>query len=216
MVSWDQIIIFQDVHLILLAYLISPVTISWNHWYWWSKLRGSMFWRISMEWHFPSFIRKFIIRKMSSMICSNFDFLNNPWWHSDFDDRDIKYFIYSISSTKIPTRNISSAIGNGDDLLWKGYIDYHRERYIVECISAEYNIDLIVNYVQQLLKPSWFQIFSSYIYRIFFKRHSYNAHFAKKVQNLYGAITDIFPSIFFPNLLEDRLLAYTTITQPDR
>jgi hypothetical protein len=94
------------------------------------------------------------------MIRSNFDFLNNPWWHSDFDDRDTKYFI---SSTKTLQRNILSAIGDGDDIIWKGYIDYHRERYLVECISAESNIDLTVDYVQQLLKPSWYQIFSSYI-----------------------------------------------------
>jgi fido (protein-threonine AMPylation protein) len=42
-------------------------------------------------------------------------------------------------------------------------------------------------------------IFELY-YRIIFKKRSYNAHLAKKVQNLHGAINDIFPSMFFPNL----------------
>ncbi|CAG8559828.1 4726_t:CDS:2, partial [Scutellospora calospora] len=51
------------------------------------------------------------------------------------------------ASTDLPSLvAISSTVDNeSDELFWKGYIDLHRERYILECVSAESDIDLTIN-----------------------------------------------------------------------
>ncbi|CAJ0888371.1 126_t:CDS:1 [Entrophospora sp. SA101] len=135
-----------------------------------------------------------------TLINSNFDFLNKPWWGLDYDDRDVHYFL---SDTKRLQRAISSVVKSENELFRKGYIDLHRERYLIECISAESNIELTVKHVQQLLKGSWFRTFLDYFCRIFCGRHSHYSHLAKKVQNLHNAICKTFPSIFFLNLSID-------------
>ncbi|CAG8672362.1 5645_t:CDS:1 [Ambispora leptoticha] len=138
-----------------------------------------------------------------ALIHSKFDFVNKPWWRPDYDNRAPQYFI---SSTKRFQQAILLSVNNEDELLWKGFMDLHRERYLIECISAEGNVDLDV--IKQLLKKSRFEVFLNYACRIFFPRiifgSSRSSHLAKKVQNLHDTINGIFPTIFFPNLPMDR------------
>ena len=68
------------------------------------------------------------------MIRSNFDFVDKPWWHQDYDDRNVQYII---SNTKRLQNSISLVVDSEDELYWKVYIEYHRERYLIECISAK-------------------------------------------------------------------------------
>ncbi|CAI2179290.1 8195_t:CDS:1 [Funneliformis geosporum] len=145
-----------------------------------------------------------------AFIHSNFDYLDKVWWKLDYDDRNAQYFI---SNTKRLQQVISLYVYNEEEHFLKGYIDLHRERYLIACISTESNIDF--NVVQQMVKKSWFKVFLSYIYRIIFSnillgpftrlasiifKPSQSSHLAKKVQNLHDAINDIFPSTFYPNL----------------
>ncbi|PKY63302.1 hypothetical protein RhiirA4_491754 [Rhizophagus irregularis] len=69
-----------------------------------------------------------------SLIYSKFDFMNKPWWRPDYDDRAPQYFISSIKHFQ---QAILLSIENEDELFWKGFIDLHREHYLMECISAE-------------------------------------------------------------------------------
>ncbi|CAG8758299.1 25985_t:CDS:2, partial [Racocetra persica] len=83
---------------------------------------------------------------------------------------------YLISKLNHFQRAIKSAVNNeSNELFWKGYIELHLEHYLFECISAESNITLDISY-----------------------------RLARKMQNLYGAIIDTFPSIFVPDLQMDR------------
>ncbi|CAG8759811.1 479_t:CDS:1, partial [Funneliformis caledonium] len=168
-----------------------------------------------------------------ALIHSKFDFLNKPWWRPDYDDRVPQYFILNTNRLQ---QTILLSINNEDELLWKGFMDLHRERYLIECISAEGDIDIDV--IKQLLKKSWFKIFLKYVCRIVFPRiifrpilrltsyicritfgnkihkiifgPSRSSHLAKKVQNLYDTINGIFPSTFFPNLPIDRFTPLLT------
>jgi fido (protein-threonine AMPylation protein) len=70
-----------------------------------------------------------------------------------------------------------------------GYIKLHQERYLIECISTESDVDYET--VKKLLKNET-------------NSDPHSLHLAKKVQNLHNAVKDIFPSIFFPNLPMDR------------
>ncbi|CAG8775639.1 18902_t:CDS:1, partial [Acaulospora morrowiae] len=136
-----------------------------------------------------------------------------------YDDRDPQYFILNTSRLQ---QIILLSVNNEDELLWKGFMDLHRERYLIECIAVEGNIDLDV--IKQLLKKSWFSrvcrivfleiifrpisrlisyTFGNNIHRIIFDP-SHSSYLAKKVQNLRDAINEIFPSIFFPDLPVDR------------
>ncbi|RIA83686.1 fido domain-containing protein [Glomus cerebriforme] len=161
------------------------------------------------------------------MIHSKFDFVNKPWWRADYDDRTPQYFI---SSTKRFQQAILLSVNNEDELFWKGFMDLHRERYLIECISAEGNVDPDV--IKQLLKKSRFKVILNYVCRMVFPRiifrpilrlasyvcrvtfgnnihriifgPSRSSHLAKKVQNLHDTINGIFPSIFFPNIPMDR------------
>ena len=72
------------------------------------------------------------------LIHSNFDFLNKPWWRSDYDDRDTQYFI---SSTKRFQQAILLSANGEDELFWKGFMDLHHEHYLTECISVECNVE---------------------------------------------------------------------------
>ncbi|CAI2178921.1 10168_t:CDS:2 [Funneliformis geosporum] len=114
-----------------------------------------------------------------ALIHSNFDFLNRPWWRPDYDDRVHQYFI---SNTTRLQQAILLSVNNEDELFWEGFMELHRERYLIECISAEGNVD--IDDIKQLLKKSWFKL--------------------KKIQNLHDTINGIFPSIFFLNLPMDR------------
>ncbi|CAI2189962.1 10384_t:CDS:1 [Funneliformis geosporum] len=162
-----------------------------------------------------------------ALIHSNFNFTDKPWWRPDYDDRNTQYFI---SNTERLQRAISLSVGNEEELFWQGYMDLHRERYLIECISAEGDIDLDV--IRQLLNKSWFKIFLSYIREIMFPRilfdpfsrlasficrkmfgnyihriifgPSRSSRLAKKVQNLRDTINGIFPYIFFPDLPVNR------------
>ncbi|CAI2189301.1 10082_t:CDS:2 [Funneliformis geosporum] len=124
-----------------------------------------------------------------SLIHSNFAFLNKPWWRPGYDDRAPHYFISNIERLQ---QAISTSINNEDELFWRGFMELHRERYLIECISAEGDVELDV--IKQLLKKSWFK-------NNFWPSRS--SHLAKKVQNFHNAINDIFPYIFFPNLPMD-------------
>ncbi|CAB4487498.1 Fic-domain-containing protein [Rhizophagus irregularis] len=159
-----------------------------------------------------------------SLIYSKFDFVNKPWWRSDYDDRAPQYFISSIKRLQ---QAILLSIENENELFWKGFMDLHRERYLMECISVEGDVDL--NIIQQLLKKSHFKDFLTYVCEIVFSRTifrpilhlasyicritfgdsnihrimfgpSRSLHLAKKIQNLHDTINGIFPSIFFFNL----------------
>ncbi|CAG8663641.1 fido domain-containing protein [Gigaspora rosea] len=72
--------------------------------------------------------------KNMSMIYSKFDFLDRPWWKHSYDERDANYFLLS---AKRHQHAILLAINESDSLFWKGYIDLHREHYLLECITAE-------------------------------------------------------------------------------
>ncbi|GBB87041.1 hypothetical protein RclHR1_01350016 [Rhizophagus clarus] len=120
-------------------------------------------------------------RRKFKMIHSNFDILNNPWWKNAYDERDVDYFISSIKHLQHIIL-LSFSDHENDELLWKGYLDLHHERYLLECISSECYVDLTSEFVQ------------------LFDRSSY---LVKKVLNLHDAITSIFPSTFFPNLSID-------------
>ncbi|CAI2190607.1 3_t:CDS:2 [Funneliformis geosporum] len=111
-----------------------------------------------------------------SLIHSNFAFLNKPWWRPGYDDRAPHYFISNIERLQ---QAISTSINNEDELFWRGFMELHRERYLIECISAEGDNNFSKNN------------FWTYI------------TLAKKVQNFHNAINDIFPYIFFPNLPMD-------------
>ncbi|RIB20090.1 hypothetical protein C2G38_2141333 [Gigaspora rosea] len=92
-----------------------------------------------------------------------------------------------------------------DGLFWKGYIDLHFERYLLECVSAEGNIILSSSYIQKLLKkPCFLKIFCEQIFINCIQ--SDKQRLSKKIQNLHGAIIDIFPPIFFPDLQIDRFI----------
>ncbi|KAF0436862.1 Fic-domain-containing protein [Gigaspora margarita] len=143
--------------------------------------------------------------KNVSMIYSNFDFLNRPWWKPSYDERDANYFVLS---AKRHQHAILLATNESDALLWKGYIDLHREHYLLECISAESNVDLTMDFIRQALKKpgilglllSWLcgKIFASF----FIPERSLRLN--RKVKNMHDAIIDIFPSIFFPDLPIDQ------------
>src|ERR1051325_2267506 len=115
-----------------------------------------------------------------ALIHSDFNFLDKPWWQPDYDDRNAQYFI---SNTGRLQRSISLSVDSEDKLFFLGYIDLHLERYLIECISAEGDIDLEV--IRQLLNKSWFKVFLSYISEIMFPRiifgPSRSSHLAKKV-----------------------------------
>ncbi|CAG8666895.1 11796_t:CDS:1, partial [Acaulospora colombiana] len=51
---------------------------------------------------------------------------------------------------------ISLAVNESDAAFWKGYIDLHREHYLLECISAESDIELTIEFIQQALKKPGF------------------------------------------------------------
>src|SRR3954454_23262510 len=124
------------------------------------------------------------------MIHSNFDILNRPWWKLPFDERDVNYFILNVKRLQLA---ISLAVDNdneNDALFWKGYMDLHREHYLLECISAESDVDFTIDFVQQSLEKPVIPDTSSRL--------------TKKVQNLQDAFTDIFPSTFFSNLPIDQ------------
>ncbi|CAI2174053.1 13050_t:CDS:2 [Funneliformis geosporum] len=87
-----------------------------------------------------------------ALIHSNFDFLNRPWWRPDYDDRVHQYFI---SNTTRLQQAILLSVNNEDELFWEGFMELHRERYLIECISAEGNVD--IDDIKQLLKKSWFK-----------------------------------------------------------
>ncbi|CAG8738422.1 16678_t:CDS:2, partial [Racocetra persica] len=109
------------------------------------------------------------------IIYSDFNILDKPkpWWKNPLDECSVKDLISKVNHFQ---QAITSAVDNkSDELFWKGYIELHLERYLLECISAESNITLDISY-----------------------------HLARKVQNLHSAIIDTFPSIFFSDLQIDR------------
>ncbi|CAG8746399.1 1446_t:CDS:2 [Gigaspora rosea] len=138
-----------------------------------------------------------------SMIYSNFDILDKPWWKHPLDERNTEYLISNIKHLQ---QAIKLAVNDKKDgLFWKGYIDLHFERYLLECVSAEGNIILSSSYIQKLLKkPCFLKIFCEQIFINCIQ--SDKQRLSKKIQNLHGAIIDIFPPIFFPDLQIDRFI----------
>ena len=72
---------------------------------------------------------------------------------------------------------------NEDPLFREGYINLHREQCLLECISVESDVDLTLQLVKQLLEEP-----------------DDSKRMVRKVKNLYNAITNTFPSTFFPEL----------------
>ncbi|CAG8552865.1 11876_t:CDS:2 [Dentiscutata heterogama] len=138
--------------------------------------------------------------KNTSMIYSKFDFLDRPWWKPSYDERDANSFVLD---AKRHQRVILLAVNESDPLLWKGYIDLHRERYLLECISAESNIDLTIDSIRQALKkPGILKLLCGKIFACFIPERSLRLN--RKVKNIHDAIIGIFPSIFFPDLPIDQ------------
>jgi fido (protein-threonine AMPylation protein) len=115
------------------------------------------------------------------VIYSNFEILNKSWWKNPYDERDVDYFISSIKHFQ-HVISLSLSDHENNELLWKGYLELHHERYLLECISTECDTDITIEFVQQVLK-----------------KPDKSSRLVKKVQNLNNAITSIFPSTFFPN-----------------
>jgi len=139
------------------------------------------------------------------MIHARFDFLNRPWWRTSFDECDANYLV---SNSKRHQRAISLAVNETDALFWKGYIDLHRKHYLLECISAECDVDLTMDFIRQALrKPGILRVFLSWLCGNFFAScliPERSLRLIKKVKNVHDAIIGIFPSVFFPDLPIDR------------
>src|SRR5207248_9857463 len=137
------------------------------------------------------------------MLHSNFDILDKPWWTLSVDTRDVKYFV---SNTENLQMALLLAIDKEDDAsFWKGYIDLHRERYLLECISAESDVD--IDSIKQLLKkPSFFRIFLDWICKKVFAKSCiivpdrFSSRMVKKAKNIRDTITNISPSVLIPDL----------------
>ncbi|PKY57292.1 hypothetical protein RhiirA4_549595 [Rhizophagus irregularis] len=128
---------------------------------------------------------KEVTRRKFKMIHSNFEILNKPWWKSSYDERNVEYFISSIKHLQHVIL-LSLSDHENNEFFWKGYLDLNHERYLLECISSECDVDLTIEFVQQQLK-----------------KPDRSLRLVKKVQNLNDAITSIFPSKFFPKLSID-------------
>src|SRR5438046_1954717 len=102
------------------------------------------------------------------MIHSNFEILNKPWWKNSYDERNVDYFISSIKHLQHAIL-LSLSNNENNELFWKGYLDLHRENYILECISAESDVDLTIEVVRQMLKkPGFLSVFLEWFCRKFF------------------------------------------------
>ncbi|CAG8578617.1 10323_t:CDS:2 [Diversispora eburnea] len=145
------------------------------------------------------------VKNAASMIYSKFDFLDRPWWKPSFNERDANYFVLNAKRLQ---HAISLAVNETDALFWKGYIDLHREHYLLECISAESDVDLTIDFIQQALKkPGIRRVFLSWLCGKFFAScliPERSLHMTKKVKNVHYTIIRIFPSIFFPDLQLDK------------
>ncbi|CAG8817693.1 8919_t:CDS:1, partial [Dentiscutata erythropus] len=119
-----------------------------------------------------------------------------------YDERDANYFVLS---AKHHQHAILLAINESDTLFWKGYIDLHREHYLLECISAESNVDLTIDFIRQAFKkPGILRLFLSQLCRKIFASCfilERSLRLNRKVKNIHDTIIDIFPSILFPDLL---------------
>ncbi|CAB4434338.1 unnamed protein product [Rhizophagus irregularis] len=117
-----------------------------------------------------------------ALIHSKFNFLEQRWWKPKYDERDAQYYISEINRLQ---EAILSTL-EGETELMLGYIKLHQKRYLIECISAESDVNLNFEIVEQLLNKT--------------NSDPYLSRLTKKVQNLYDTIEYIFPTIFFPNL----------------
>ncbi|CAG8478252.1 1294_t:CDS:2 [Cetraspora pellucida] len=86
----------------------------------------------------------------------------------------------------------------------KGYIDLHHEHYLLECISAESNVDLTIDSIQQALKkPGILKLLCGKIVAFCFIPER-SLRLNRKVKNVHDAIICIFSSIFFSDLPIDQ------------
>ncbi|CAG8593225.1 16169_t:CDS:1 [Cetraspora pellucida] len=120
------------------------------------------------------------------MIYSNFDILDKPWWKLPFDEHNNDFLIKQSLYFK---QFIKDAINQNDKILWDGYVILHREKYLLECVSIEGNIDY--KKLEIILSKSW--LFDFLI-------SEKDRHIVRKIRNLNSVIKKIFPSIFFPEL----------------
>ncbi|RIB17783.1 hypothetical protein C2G38_2087396 [Gigaspora rosea] len=141
------------------------------------------------------------VKDATIMIHSNFDFLERPWWRTSFDERDVNHFV---SSAKHLQQAVLLATNENDELFWKGYINLHREHYLLECISAESDVNLTIDFIQQALKkPGFIRVFLSWLCGKIFPScliPERASRLIKKVKNLHDTVLSIFPSIFFPKI----------------
>ncbi|CAG8559077.1 7433_t:CDS:1 [Scutellospora calospora] len=123
------------------------------------------------------------------MINSDFFILNKLWWKLPFDERDNEFLI---KQTLYFKKLIKDVINKNDKDLWDGYATLHREKYLLECVSVESNIDY--KKLETILKDSWlFDIFIS----------EKDRYMTRKIRNLDNVIKKTFPSVFFPDLSID-------------
>ncbi|RIA85005.1 fido domain-containing protein [Glomus cerebriforme] len=146
-------------------------------------------------------------RRKFNMIHSNFEILNKPWWKNSYDERDVVYFISSIKKLQHAIL-LTVSDNENDELFWKGYINLHREHYLLECISVESDVDLTIEFVRKSLKePGFLSVFMDWLCRKFFAKSCIipdrTSRLAKKIKNLHNAMNSIFPNMFFPKLSID-------------
>ncbi|CAG8512849.1 6888_t:CDS:2 [Acaulospora colombiana] len=139
------------------------------------------------------------------MIYSKFDFLDRPWWKPSFDESNANYLVLNAKRFQ---HVISLTVNETDALFWKGYIDLHREHYLLECISAESDVDITIDFIQQALKkPGTLGVFLSWLCGKIFAScltPGKSLRMTKKVKNVHDTIIGVFPSIFFPDLPLDQ------------
>lgn len=74
--------------------------------------------------------------------------MEKRWWKLKYDERDVQYYISEINRLQ---EAILSTL-EGETELMLGYIELHQKRYLIECISAESDVNFEI--VEQLLNET--------------------------------------------------------------
>ncbi|CAG8567416.1 5763_t:CDS:2 [Racocetra fulgida] len=85
-------------------------------------------------------------------IHSDFEISSEVWWKSHLEENNNEYVINKIELFK---KQILSEMEKDDKNLWIGYMNYHREKYLLECISTE--IDIKYDELQKLSENEFTQ-----------------------------------------------------------
>ncbi|RUS34810.1 hypothetical protein BC938DRAFT_478382 [Jimgerdemannia flammicorona] len=143
-----------------------------------------------------------------AMLRTNFEFPDKLWWKKPYDDRNPTYFI---EDTKRRQDAIRLAFHSVELEFWEGYSDLHRKTYLLECLSAEGNVDdLTLNRVEALLQtsddspPSMKLGLNLEDVEALPQTSDNSLRNVPKVRNILDAINNTFPSILFPELPIER------------